>query len=65
MTATEAVSRWSLACADAGYPCEWRVRAGSLEDVKTRFYEHAKCAHAVSQPSRELSLKIEAVARPG
>lgn len=64
MTPSDGVARWSLACQDVGYPCEWRVRATSLEEITARFYDHARCAHAVAQPRVDLSVKIEALARP-
>jgi predicted small metal-binding protein len=59
MSIPEPSVHWSFACRDLGFGCEWRLRAASVDEVKVRFFEHARCAHSVSQPSAEWSGRVE------
>jgi predicted small metal-binding protein len=64
MMADPPATRWSLACRDVGFSCEWEMRARPLEEVRSQFREHAKCAHAIAEIGPELSAKIDAARRP-
>jgi len=48
MNGSESVPSFSLACRNLGLPCEWAVRSSSDAEVRSRFAEHAKCAHAMA-----------------
>jgi predicted small metal-binding protein len=62
MNAAEGV-RWSVACRDLGFACEWELRARPWGEVRSRFFDHAKCAHAVAGPTPELDGRLESVRR--
>jgi predicted small metal-binding protein len=47
MNGAEPAPSLSLACRDLGLPCEWAVRSSSDAEIRSRFAEHAKCAHAM------------------
>ncbi len=64
MTTNPPESRWSLACRDLGFPCEWELRARPLPEVESRFRDHARCAHALAEVGPELSAKLAAARRP-
>jgi len=64
MNATGAEARWSLACRDVGFACEWEMRARPLGEVEARYRDHAKCAHSLAELGSELNAKIVAARRP-
>ncbi len=63
MTASEGVAHWSFACRDLGYSCEWRLRAGSVEEIQTRFRDHARCAHQLADLPTDLIGRVGSAAR--
>ncbi|MGI0128903.1 MAG: DUF1059 domain-containing protein [Thermoplasmata archaeon] len=64
MTESAPTPRWSFSCRDVGYSCEWQVRTSSVDELKARFLEHARCAHTVSPLPPELLARVERAARP-
>jgi predicted small metal-binding protein len=63
MTDSVAPSHWSFSCSDVGFPCEWRLRVGSVEELETRFREHSKCAHPTTELSGDLLGRVRSAAR--
>jgi predicted small metal-binding protein len=64
MTGSTSIAHLSFACRDAGFACDWRLRAASAAEIEARFREHAKCAHASGQLSDDLSARIASAIRP-
>ncbi len=64
MTMSGSEVRWSLACRDLGFACEWELRARPLAELETRFREHAQCAHAAASADSELASKVAGARRP-
>lgn len=63
MTDVAPPARWTFACRDIGYSCGWRLRAGSLDEIQTRFRDHAKCAHQLRELPSEVVDRVGAAAR--
>lgn len=64
MTMSGSEVRWSLACRDLGFVCEWELRARPLGELETRFREHAQCAHAAATADPELGSRVAGARRP-
>ncbi len=63
MTAHAPAGKWRFACRDAGFPCEWQLRATSTSEIETRFREHARCAHGLRELPPEIVALVESVSR--
>ena len=59
MTGIGAGPSVAFACRDLGFNCEWALRADSAEEVRARFRDHAKCAHAIDPIPAELSARLD------
>jgi predicted small metal-binding protein len=64
MSGPERPPRWTFACREVGFSCEWRLNAGSVGEIQTRFLDHAKCAHGLRELPTDLTGRVEAAARP-
>ncbi|MGA8303700.1 MAG: DUF1059 domain-containing protein [Thermoplasmata archaeon] len=64
MTAPERPTRWALACRDLGFACGWSLTAGSVVEVRNRFFEHAKCAHGMRDLPGEMASRVDSAAQP-
>ena len=64
MTMSGSEVRWSLACRDLGFVCEWELRARPLAELEGRFREHAVCAHAAASADPEWASKVAGARRP-
>jgi predicted small metal-binding protein len=53
----------TFSCRSTGGSCEWAMEDDSREIILLRFAEHQKCAHHVSQLSRDMRDKAEAAIR--
>jgi predicted small metal-binding protein len=49
----------SLACRDLGFACEWAVRSKSDSEIRSRFAEHAKCAHSMDAVPPEFEGRLQ------
>jgi predicted small metal-binding protein len=58
------VSGFSFACRDLGRSCEWALRAPSVEEIESRFREHARCAHQLREIDAGLAAALRAAIRP-
>lgn len=63
MTSPAANAKWSFACRDAGFPCEWQLRAASTTEIEARFREHARCAHGLRELPPEIVALVASVSR--
>lgn len=54
----------TLACRDLGFPCEWQLRAASIDEVQRRFREHARCAHGMAELDAGWVDRVTAASRP-
>jgi predicted small metal-binding protein len=57
------MSPWAFACRSTGAGCEWALESESKEAILQRFAEHQKCAHHVSELSREQRSRAAAAIR--
>jgi len=56
--------RWTFACRDVGYACEWKLRAESVDEIQGRFRDHARCAHQLRELPTDLVGRVGAAAHP-
>jgi predicted small metal-binding protein len=63
MNGPEQPSSLSLACRDLGFVCEWAVRSSSDAEIRSRFAEHAKCAHAMEIVPADVAGRIAGAQR--
>ncbi len=64
MSDTHDPPRWTLACRDLGFSCEWAVRATAKSEVESRFRDHLKCAHGEPVLSADLARRIADATHP-
>lgn len=50
--------RYSFACSDVGYQCDWRADAASEDDLLRKVEEHGREAHNFQQLSQQKRFKI-------
>jgi predicted small metal-binding protein len=50
--------RYSFACSDVGYKCDWRTEASSEEELMDRVEEHGRSAHNFQQLSDQKRFKL-------
>ena len=63
MNDSESALSFSLACRDLGLPCEWAVRSSSEAEIRSRFAEHAKCAHAMDVVVSDVAERVAKATR--
>jgi predicted small metal-binding protein len=50
--------RYSFACSDVGYKCDWRAEADSEEKLMDQVEEHGRSAHNFQQLSHQKRFKL-------
>lgn len=55
---TPSQGRYSFACSDVGYQCDWRADASSEDDLMNQVEEHGREAHNFQQLSQQKRFKI-------
>ncbi len=50
--------RYSFACSDVGYQCDWRADAASEDELMHKVEEHGREAHNFQQLSDQKRFKI-------
>ena len=63
MTSSGSAAHHSLACRDLGYACEWAIRSRSDAEIRSRFAEHAKCAHSLDPVPAEVAERLTGALR--
>lgn len=51
-------TRYSFACSDVGYQCDWRTEASSEDELMDRVEEHGRSAHNFQQLSDQKRFKL-------
>jgi predicted small metal-binding protein len=51
-------ARYSFACGDVGYQCDWRTEASSEDELMDQIEEHGRTAHNFQQLSDQKRFKI-------
>jgi predicted small metal-binding protein len=51
-------ARYSFACSDVGYKCDWRVEAATEDELMDRVEEHGRMAHNFQQLSDQKRFKL-------
>jgi len=51
-------TRYSFACSDVGYQCDWRTEASSEDELMDQVEEHGRTAHNFQQLSDQKRFKI-------
>jgi predicted small metal-binding protein len=57
-TNTAGSKRFSFACSNVGYDCDWRAEAGSEDELLQQVEEHGRTAHNFQQLSQQKRFKI-------
>ena len=50
--------RYSFACSDVGYPCDWHADADTEDELMTKVEEHGREAHNFQQLSDPKRFKL-------
>lgn len=51
-------ARYSFACSDVGYQCDWRTEASSEEELMNQVEEHGRATHNFQQLSDQKRFKL-------